>query len=861
MRKLVSRCAAVAALLVSAATALAGGSGLNVFVVVNAHSSNSVQLGNYYCEQRLVPPQNLLWLTNWTGGFVEWSRTDFSNSLYNPLRSALVARSLTNQIDYVMLSMDFPYRVYQGGGASGTNGTTSALFYGFKADGPGFDPASCSLPNATSNAYAGSELPFRSLSQFSTNTNTFLVTMITASNLAQAKLIVDRGVASDSSFPTQSVYLAKSVDFLRNCRYKLFDNAIFNTRLRGDYTVQRINTNPFGVSGTLLGYQNGWGAKFFIPPDSFVPGAMMDLLTSFEGLIFEGNTQETALEILQAGATGTYGTVVEPCIYVGNQIYFGKFATPQNYFYQSRGFSLAECYYQSLTNPYQGIIVGEPLAAPFAQPASGGWSNLPSNALLTSTTNLSLAFTAADEGRPIGQVDLFLDGLWLQTLTNLPPRQNNRVYVSINGQTTNYLVPANATIRSVASNLTVVLNTSSFTNLTKVRAYTFGDRIELRSLDLNTPGEQIPVTTSNFIGTASTLTTFVHASQSNFLDTVAYGIREFNVAGTLVVADMLQLSVTKTNGNTVTVAVTNSGAASLMDFVQQLADAVNAEPELQDETGAVAEDVTLRTLGTTDFNVRARAPGWKAAQIQASVTGTFIITPIGSVTLTENLSDLQPRNHLYVTAGATNLAFTFPFNTATRADGHHELIAVAYEGSHVRTQKRVSQSIVISNSPLSATFECSPCASNTAIEATVQFVVQANTNNITNIVLFSTGGAIGSVANQSNAVFFVAGTNLGLGLHPFYAVVTRNDGRQYRTETKWIRFVGADLPFPISLSTPPPELTWPAVVGRNYEVLGANEATNSFQVLATLNSTNSPTQWTDTNAPPDSRFYRVRTSP
>src|SRR5580693_4146198 len=65
--------------------ALAGGSGLNVIVVVNQNSTNSVQLGNDYCEQRGVPPQNVLRLTNWTGGAINWSPTDFHNQLLNPL--------------------------------------------------------------------------------------------------------------------------------------------------------------------------------------------------------------------------------------------------------------------------------------------------------------------------------------------------------------------------------------------------------------------------------------------------------------------------------------------------------------------------------------------------------------------------------------------------------------------------------------------------------------------------------------------------------------------------------------------------------------------------------------------------------
>src|SRR5512135_2671416 len=105
----------------------AGGSGLNVVVVVNQNSTNSVQLGNYYCEKRQVPPQNLL-RTSWAGGNVWWTKSDFESAILTPLLTMLATRQLTNQIDYVLLSMDFPYRVDNGAGfptASGTNSTTS----------------------------------------------------------------------------------------------------------------------------------------------------------------------------------------------------------------------------------------------------------------------------------------------------------------------------------------------------------------------------------------------------------------------------------------------------------------------------------------------------------------------------------------------------------------------------------------------------------------------------------------------------------------------------------------------------------------------------------------------------------------
>ena len=95
---------------VSAAGLFAGGSGLNVVVVVNQNSTNSVQLGNYYCERRGVPPQNLLRI-NWTGGNTAWNRSNFETNLLNPLVAMLSSRGLTNQVDYVVLSMDIPYRV------------------------------------------------------------------------------------------------------------------------------------------------------------------------------------------------------------------------------------------------------------------------------------------------------------------------------------------------------------------------------------------------------------------------------------------------------------------------------------------------------------------------------------------------------------------------------------------------------------------------------------------------------------------------------------------------------------------------------------------------------------------------------
>ncbi len=839
----------------------AGGSGLNVLVLVNQNSTNSVQLGNYYCEQRQVPPQNYLRI-NWTGGNTEWSLTDFTTYLYQPFVSFLATNRLTNQIDFVVLSMDIPYRVSAPGSA--LNSTTSALFYGFKPD----PNPPCSIAPGSTSDYAGSEGVFRAHPPISSSSNAFLVTMITSSNLALAQQIIDSGTAGDSGFPSQTAWLVKSSDVNRNVRYLLFDDAIFNARLRGN-SLQRTNGDSLIGFGAISGAQTG-NYAYPVSGVAFLPGSLADNLTSYGGLILQNNSgQLNILALLAAGAAGSYGTVDEPCAY------FQKFPSPQTYFYQARGFSLAECYYQSVTNPYQGLLVGEPLAAPYAQPAVGSWNNLPPNALLAGTTNLSLQFIASDAHHPVQQIDLFLDGAWLQTLTNVAPAQNNVLSVTLNGHLMDYTVPAAATLDSIAADLASLLNSTSNLDATKVEAFAHGDRIELHSTDISKAGTQVSLAVSNSLGTGAAATTFITACGSSLLDTVACGLHNLLITNSVnyppPIDAWLLLTITKTNGNVVSVGVTNSVLGTTIPaLVSALMSSVNADPQLTGPDGCVGQDFidyAAASLNPNDhraeFNLLPRSAGWKAAEMQASLTGdstAFDISPAGTAKLEDNLSDLKPRGHLYITAGVTNLAITFSFNTTTQANGSHQLTLVGYEGSNVRTQKRLSQNVIIQNGSLAATLTALVGGTNTALEATLQFAVAANTNNLSRIELFSTGGSLGSVLNQSNAVFAVSGVNLGIGLHPFYALVTDANGKQCRTVTQWLRIIGKEAPFPLALRAPPPTLAWPATAGRSYDVLTATNILSGFQPAATLVPSNSAAQWIDTNTPAAQRFYRIRTT-
>ncbi len=162
----------------------------------------------------------------------------------------------------------------------------------------------------------------------------------------------------------------------------------------------------------------------------------------------------------------------------------------------------------------------------------------------------------------------------MQTLTNIPPEPANVLYVTLNGHATNYSVPANATIESVVSNLTLRLHQAAYTNATRIRATAHGDRVELQSFDSAKAGSQVSLSVSNSAGGASGLKTFVAASGTNFLDTIAYGLQNFAVTGAVQSGNILQLSLTKTNGAAVSISVTNApGNTNTTQFIKMLVDA------------------------------------------------------------------------------------------------------------------------------------------------------------------------------------------------------------------------------------------------------------------------------------------------
>ena len=319
--------------------------------------------------------------------------------------------------------------------------------------------------------------------------------------------------------------------------------------------------------------------------------------------------------------------------------------------------------------------------------------------------------------------------------------------------------------------------------------------------------------------------------QEFFLDTEATGNLVLAVTNATGIGDWLSLTVTKTNGPQTSLSVTNSGTTNVADLCLTLMNLVNATDSLQDTDGIMSGEL-YPDVNFAQFILYARSPGWAAAQVKVSLTTSSNLQaiPAGVHPFEDNISDLRPRNHLYAAVGLPQVSVTVDLDSTQLADGFHELTLVAYEGTSVRTQTHLSRTVQVRNTSLNATLIPLLAGSNTTLGAPLSLTVRASSNNISTIELFSTGGSLGVVSNQATATFLVPASFLGVGLHPFYAIVTDSAGHQFRTSTTTLQIVPD---FALAISSGPLTLSWESQPGVSYDILSSTNLAAGFQVPRT----------------------------
>jgi uncharacterized protein (TIGR03790 family) len=305
----------------------------DIAVVVNDADPASLEVAAFYAEARRIPPERVIHLSFPAG------RATLTQDEFRQLKAELDAK-VPPQVQAYALAWTQPYRV-------DCMSITAAVAFGF-------DPRHCAdgcRPTRSSPYYdSDSVAPFSDL-------GIRPAMLLAAGNVAEARTLIERGVRSDERWPRGRAYLMATSDAQRDVRSAGYPQV---TRILGSaYPIDVIHSDTLRGRSDVMFYFTGLIQVPEIDSNRFLDGAIADHVTSAGGELLGGG-QMSALEWLRAGATGSYGTALEPCNFrqkfpeVG--IVMARYLT---------GETLIEAYWKSVQMPGQGVFVGEPLARPF----------------------------------------------------------------------------------------------------------------------------------------------------------------------------------------------------------------------------------------------------------------------------------------------------------------------------------------------------------------------------------------------------------------------------------------------------------------------------------------------------------------
>ncbi len=178
-------------------------------------------------------------------------------------------------------------------------------------------------------------------------------------NEQQAVEQLQRSIKADGTQPRGTFYFTDTKDVRSTTRKPNFASAITQLEAMG-FETKIVNSGVPVKALDIVGLTCGTpGFDWAASGSQILPGAFCDNLTSFGGMFYRAG-QTKCSQFLRYGAAGSSGTVVEPYAVQA------KFPHPMIHVHYARGCSLAESFYQSVSGPFQTIVVGDALCSPWA---------------------------------------------------------------------------------------------------------------------------------------------------------------------------------------------------------------------------------------------------------------------------------------------------------------------------------------------------------------------------------------------------------------------------------------------------------------------------------------------------------------
>jgi hypothetical protein len=427
-------CLLLAAML-SAGMAEAGGGPENVAVIVNPTSSESLAVANSFVAARGIPAINVF-MVPWPGSKDATTIDRFRNEILAPILRGIESRRLTPQIDYIVYSADFPWRIdyrdalppeiaKQDTFPSGSLTGMTMLYAAVQGNGPGWlDPESNKyyrplgrdgLPVETVGfrGWYGWGNDSRLLEAGGTNYLLSVMLGVTTgrgNTVTEVDAYLRRAATADGTRPPGTIYLMTNQDVRTTTRSAAFPatvQALEQLGIKAEIASGTLPEQKQDVAGLMTGTPNfNWAAS----GSTILPGAICENLTSFGGIFTPTVGQTPLSDFLRAGAAGSSGTIIEPYSIQA------KFPHASIHIHYGRGASLAEAFYQSISAPYQLLVVGDPLCQPWAVipqvsvTLAGGGGPLEPGAALSGTITLEPRATLPDDGTT-DRFELFVDGV------------------------------------------------------------------------------------------------------------------------------------------------------------------------------------------------------------------------------------------------------------------------------------------------------------------------------------------------------------------------------------------------------------------------------------------------------------------
>lgn len=368
-----------------AGVARAGGGPENLFLVVNPASADSLAVANTFTALREVPPINVFMLP-WKGSVDSVSIATFREEILGPILRAIDARRLSTQIDCIVYSCDFPWKVDYADELPGELKTKDQF--------PSASLTGMTMLHAAVTSGAPlwlaqeSNLYFRPVDTHGVPTETrgfrswygwgrdgalleaggirymlsamLGVTAGRGNTVAEINAYLKSAASADGTRPPGTIYFMTNSDVRTTTRSGPFPEivrALDKLGVKAEIVSGALPERKRDVAGLMAGTPTfDWRASGC----AVVPGAICENLTSFGGIFTPSAGQTPLSEFLRAGAAGSAGTVTEPFSLQA------KFPHPAIQVHYVRGASLVEAFYQSVQAPYQLLVVGDPLCQPWA---------------------------------------------------------------------------------------------------------------------------------------------------------------------------------------------------------------------------------------------------------------------------------------------------------------------------------------------------------------------------------------------------------------------------------------------------------------------------------------------------------------